>query len=57
MRLGEAPPPGSLDPIETASRDEIAALQTKRLKATLRARLREGAGLSREIRGGGRSSG
>jgi phenylacetate-CoA ligase len=35
MRLGEAPPPGSLDPIETASRDEIAALQTKRLKATL----------------------
>jgi phenylacetate-CoA ligase len=35
MRLGEAPPPGSLDPIETASRDAIAALQTKRLKATL----------------------
>ena len=36
MRLGEAPSPGSLDPIEIASRDEIAALQTQRLKATLR---------------------
>ncbi|MBW0002811.1 MAG: phenylacetate--CoA ligase [Hyphomicrobiales bacterium] len=35
MRLGDPPLPGSLDPIETASRDEIAALQTKRLKATL----------------------
>ncbi len=35
MRLGEAPSPGSLDPIEIASRDEIAALQTKRLEATL----------------------
>ena len=35
MRLGEAPSPGSLDPIEIASRDEIAALQTKRLAATL----------------------
>jgi phenylacetate-CoA ligase len=29
------PPKSSLDPIEIASRDEIAALQTKRLKATL----------------------
>jgi phenylacetate-CoA ligase len=36
MRLGEAPPRAMLDPIETASRDEIAALQIKRLKATLR---------------------
>ena len=30
------PRPGSLDPIETASRDEIAALQRDRLRATLR---------------------
>jgi phenylacetate-CoA ligase len=29
------PTPGELDPIETASRDEVAALQLKRLKATL----------------------
>jgi phenylacetate-CoA ligase len=29
------PQPGELDPIETASRDEITALQLKRLKATL----------------------
>jgi phenylacetate-CoA ligase len=29
------PPPESLDPIETASRDEIAALQLARLKETL----------------------
>ena len=29
------PRPGDLDPIETASRDEIAALQLSRLKATL----------------------
>jgi phenylacetate-CoA ligase len=36
MRLGEAPDKGLLDPIETASRDEIAALQTRRLMATLR---------------------
>ena len=30
------PAPGDLDPIETASRDEIGALQLKRLQATLR---------------------
>ena len=39
MRLGEAPDKSLLDPIEMASRDEIAALQTRRLAATLRARL------------------
>ena len=31
----KAPRPGDLDPIETASRDEIAALQLKRLRQTL----------------------
>jgi phenylacetate-CoA ligase len=31
-----SPRPGDLDPIETASRDEIAALQRERLAATLR---------------------
>jgi phenylacetate-CoA ligase len=36
MRLGEAPDKNLLDPIETASRDEIVALQTRRLAATLR---------------------
>jgi phenylacetate-CoA ligase len=36
MRLGEAPDKSLLDPIETASRDEIAALQTRRLSLTLR---------------------
>jgi phenylacetate-CoA ligase len=36
MRLGEAPDKSLLDPIETASRDEIIALQTRRLAATLR---------------------
>ena len=36
MRLGEAPDKSLLDPIETASRDEIAALQTRRLAVTLR---------------------
>ena len=36
MRLGEAPDKSLLDPIETASRDEITALQTRRLEATLR---------------------
>lgn len=30
------PQPGELDPIETASRDEIAALQLQRLKWSLR---------------------
>ena len=30
------PQPGDLEPIEKASRDEIAALQLERLKATLR---------------------
>jgi phenylacetate-CoA ligase len=30
-----SPRPGDLDPIETASRDEISALQLKRMKATL----------------------
>ncbi len=32
----KAPAPGDLEPIETASRDEIAALQLQRLKQTLR---------------------
>jgi len=36
MRLGEAPDRSLLDPIERASRDEIAALQTRRLAETLR---------------------
>jgi phenylacetate-CoA ligase len=36
MRLGEPPHKSLLDPIEMASRDEIAALQTRRLGATLR---------------------
>ena len=36
MRLGEAPDKSLLDPIETASRDEITALQTRRLAITLR---------------------
>jgi phenylacetate-CoA ligase len=36
MRLGEAPPRRLLDRIEIASRDEITALQAKRLKATLK---------------------
>jgi phenylacetate-CoA ligase len=36
MRLGAAPDKSLLDPIETASRDEIVALQTRRLAATLR---------------------
>jgi phenylacetate-CoA ligase len=36
MRLGAAPDKGLLDPIEIASRDEIVALQTRRLAATLR---------------------
>jgi len=36
MRLGEAPDKSLLEPIETASRDEIIALQTRRLAATLR---------------------
>jgi phenylacetate-CoA ligase len=36
MRLGEAPDKSLLDPIEMASRDEIIALQTRRLAATLR---------------------
>jgi phenylacetate-CoA ligase len=35
MRLREAPDKNSLDPIETASRDEIIALQTRRLSVTL----------------------
>ena len=34
--LDLTPPRASLDPIEIASRDEIAALQLTRLKATLR---------------------
>jgi phenylacetate-CoA ligase len=36
MRLGEAPDKSLLDPIETASRDEIVRLQTGRVAATLR---------------------
>ena len=35
MRLGKAPDKSLLDPIETASRDELIALQTRRLAATL----------------------
>jgi phenylacetate-CoA ligase len=35
-RAGLAPLPGELDPIETASRDEIAALQLARLRWSLR---------------------
>jgi len=35
MRLGEAPPRAMLDAVETASRDEIQALQVKRLKTSL----------------------
>jgi phenylacetate-CoA ligase len=35
MTLGDAPGKSLLDPIETASRDEIAALQTRRLGVTL----------------------
>jgi phenylacetate-CoA ligase len=36
MRLGDAPDKSLLDPIETASRDEIIGLQTHRIAATLR---------------------
>ncbi len=36
MRPDLAPRPGDLDPIETASRDEITGLQTRRLAETLR---------------------
>ena len=36
MRPDLSPRPGDLEPIETASRDEITALQTKRLAETLR---------------------
>jgi phenylacetate-CoA ligase len=36
MRLGKAPDKSLLDPMETASRDEIIALQTRRLAVTLR---------------------
>jgi phenylacetate-CoA ligase len=36
MRLGAAPDKSLFDPIETASRDEIVALQSQRLSVTLR---------------------
>jgi phenylacetate-CoA ligase len=36
MRPDLSPSPGDLDPIETASRDEITALQTRRMAETLR---------------------
>jgi phenylacetate-CoA ligase len=36
MRLGAAPDKSLVDPIETASRDEIVALQSQRLSVTLR---------------------
>jgi phenylacetate-CoA ligase len=36
MRPDLSPKPGDLDPIETASRDEITALQTRRMAETLR---------------------
>ena len=36
MRLGSAPDKNLLEPIETASRDELTALQTRRMAATLR---------------------
>jgi hypothetical protein len=42
-----------LDPIEKASIDELRALQLKRLKATLAARLRQLAGLQGQVRRGG----
>lgn len=35
MRLGEAPDPGELDPVERISRDELIALQLDRLRRTL----------------------
>ena len=35
MRLGTAPDKATLDPIEIASRDELSALQTQRLKSQL----------------------
>jgi phenylacetate-CoA ligase len=35
-RLGPAPEPGSLDPAERMSRDELAVLQLRRLQTTLR---------------------
>ena len=34
--MGAAPSPNDLEPIERASRDEIAALQLERLQWTLR---------------------
>ena len=36
MKQDLSPKPGDLDPIETASRDEITALQTRRMAETLR---------------------
>ncbi len=39
-----------LDPIETASRDELQALQTQRLKWTLEACVRKCADVSPQIR-------
>ncbi|WP_113700896.1 phenylacetate--CoA ligase PaaK [Nonomuraea lactucae] len=36
MRLGDPPSPGELDPAERVSRDELAALQLRRLRWTLR---------------------
>ena len=42
--------PYGLEPIETASRDEITALQTQRLKWTLKHAYDNVAGLSREVR-------
>ena len=37
----KAPRPGELEPIETASRDELAALQLERMQLVARARLRQ----------------
>ena len=49
MRLGEAPPPGSLDPIETASRDEIAGAATHAARLDAAPRVRKRAALPRAL--------
>ena len=56
MRLGAAPERGLLDPIEIASRDEIVALQTRRLAATLRRVYDNVAADARQIRRAWRAS-
>ena len=44
------PAPGDLEPIETASRDELPALQLERLQWSLRARLRQRRALPQGVR-------